>query len=798
MSMYLKMNKTLLVISCILPLIITSNTLAQTKVIYPLQKISALDCRFQKFSELSDACKIDLPILHTSDYKKYLAQDGWYNIFTRVYTVLWWASYKYGWDVWNGGHEWTDIATAEWTPVYAIADGTVISAGNILGRWNEISIQHEINGKTIVSNYAHLSKIEVQQGDKLTVWTEIGQVWSTWNSYGNHLHFQIDLEYKIHPFYYDYNDCPYSYDKITESDICFPILQQHTIDPLLFLETQWDVLNQMDIKTEKIDPTTTTTQQTTNNNSSNSINIFAVTVYRDSPTEYIKMVQKVLRDIGIYKWTLSWDYADVEDDILAYQLSRHIIASASDVWAWYWWPKTRTQVKSEYDGFSSTTMVASNLNKTQETVVRAFSKTVEKIDRSNLLTREEIDLRAITEFLGRYNVSVLTDSIGWSIKVGDTKTLSIVITDRKGKPYKGSLPWELTATLDSTLADVFPKTLYYFTDGKRDITVTARKAGSTTLKINIWQKTIKEIPLSIYGEWIRVVPVGGGFVSDSQTTIWENKTWLFEFKDKTGHALINLKFDWNYRLTSNENVIFCIKKWSIKDIQKIYKETCKKEDYATSHELTYADTVGWILVFDYIINNKSAKITLTDTNTKANLGSKIITTVLPKWLAQSYEYYPSVIAMLQNNIATWISQWYFQQNNPLKERDAQDWIINTLRYMKRNTKDDNLRVKINVNINKLKAETVSDFNAITREDFLKKVYDNLIFNQTKTVTIQYKDLSSDLNQKANAIFDIGTTWKDQFWQTYYRPSKTITRWEATYLLSTVLAKTPWPLVTTAR
>jgi hypothetical protein len=71
-------------------------------VIYPLKQISKLECRFEDFDTLSSNCKQTLPILKTKDYKKYISQNGGYNDFTRIYTVLWGSSYKYGWDVGNG------------------------------------------------------------------------------------------------------------------------------------------------------------------------------------------------------------------------------------------------------------------------------------------------------------------------------------------------------------------------------------------------------------------------------------------------------------------------------------------------------------------------------------------------------------------------------------------------------------------------------------------------------------------------------------------------------------------------
>lgn len=776
--------------------------MAETKVIYPLQKISTLECRFQKFSELSDACKMDLPILHTSDYKKYLKQDGGYNLYTRIYTVLWGSSYTYGWDVGNGWHEWTDIATAEWTPVYAIADGEVVVADNILGRWNEVSIQHTIDGKTVISDYAHLSKILVKKGDKVTVGTKIGEVGATWNASGNHLHFQIDLQYKFYPYYYDYTECPYSYDKITETGLCFSQLQQHTIDPLLFLETQGGVLSDIQTQTTSTQSTSNTTAPTNSEDSINNIDIFSVTVYQDSPVAYIKKVQQILSDMGIYKGDINGNYADIEDDILAYQISRKIISSASDSWAWYWGPKTRAQAKIEYTALAQANVSTKLSGVTEETVVKFTSKTTEKIDRTDLLTRDQIDLKEVEDFLKKYNVTVSSDNVGGNIKVGESKTILVSIQDMKGKDFKGSLPQPLTFEVDSWSVDVFPKSLYYFTDGKRDIKITGLKAGTVDLKINIGKKTIKTLTLRIYGENTNTVGVSvnsGKIVTASKVIVGENKTGFVVFTDKSGKAIVNLKYSWTYRISSPNNASFCVKKGNLADIQKIYKKTCSSDEYVTSYDFTYADTVGWILVFDYIIWNKSASLTLSKVDTSKSLATRSITTEIPKWLKSTYLYYNEVVSLLNSGVVTGINQWYFQQENGLKESDAKDWLINTLRYMKKNTKDQTVKNQINTKLNKLKLETVSSFNSITRQGFLEKAYNYLVLNNSSgSVSIKYKDLDTSANKMANTFFDTSTTWKDQFGQTYFRPEKAITRGEAAYFISTALERTSLPLVTTTQ
>jgi hypothetical protein len=60
-----------------------------SRISSPLKEISKLECRFTKWSELSDNCKQELPELQTKDYEKYAQKDDGYNDYTRIYTVLW-------------------------------------------------------------------------------------------------------------------------------------------------------------------------------------------------------------------------------------------------------------------------------------------------------------------------------------------------------------------------------------------------------------------------------------------------------------------------------------------------------------------------------------------------------------------------------------------------------------------------------------------------------------------------------------------------------------------------------------
>jgi murein DD-endopeptidase MepM/ murein hydrolase activator NlpD len=87
-------------------------------------------------------------------------------------------------------HTGMDMAAPTGTPVRALADGIVESAGPSSGYGNLITIKHA-NG--VETYYGHLSKIEVQPGQQVSVGELIGQVGSTGNSTGPHLHLEVRL-----------------------------------------------------------------------------------------------------------------------------------------------------------------------------------------------------------------------------------------------------------------------------------------------------------------------------------------------------------------------------------------------------------------------------------------------------------------------------------------------------------------------------------------------------------------------------------------------------------------------------
>gem|GEM_PF-1163901 len=57
-----------------------------------------------------------------------------------------------------------------------MTDGTVIIAKKMLGWGNNVSVEHNIDGKKIVSNYSHLNKIQARVGQSVRAGEQIGTV----------------------------------------------------------------------------------------------------------------------------------------------------------------------------------------------------------------------------------------------------------------------------------------------------------------------------------------------------------------------------------------------------------------------------------------------------------------------------------------------------------------------------------------------------------------------------------------------------------------------------------------------
>jgi murein DD-endopeptidase MepM/ murein hydrolase activator NlpD len=89
---------------------------------------------------------------------------------------------------WGRLHAGTDFAAAHGTPIYATADGVISHAGWQSGYGHLVKIDHAFG---IETRYAHLSRIRVKPGQRVSRGDRIGDMGNTGRSTGTHLHYEV-------------------------------------------------------------------------------------------------------------------------------------------------------------------------------------------------------------------------------------------------------------------------------------------------------------------------------------------------------------------------------------------------------------------------------------------------------------------------------------------------------------------------------------------------------------------------------------------------------------------------------
>jgi murein DD-endopeptidase MepM/ murein hydrolase activator NlpD len=107
------------------------------------------------------------------------------------------VSSEYG-ERWGKIHKGMDMAAHVGEPVYAIADGEVIYAGDgLTGYGNVVILRHD---RKTTSLYAHNSELKVKLGDQVTKGTLVALLGNTGHSTGPHVHFEIrDGDVAVNP-----------------------------------------------------------------------------------------------------------------------------------------------------------------------------------------------------------------------------------------------------------------------------------------------------------------------------------------------------------------------------------------------------------------------------------------------------------------------------------------------------------------------------------------------------------------------------------------------------------------------
>ncbi len=94
-------------------------------------------------------------------------------------------------------HRGIDMPAPSTAIIYASAEGYVTTTGMHWSYGNAVKIDH---GSGLISLYAHMSSMYVKNGDYVMMGDAIGTVGNTGNSFGNHLHYEVNLNgYTVNP-----------------------------------------------------------------------------------------------------------------------------------------------------------------------------------------------------------------------------------------------------------------------------------------------------------------------------------------------------------------------------------------------------------------------------------------------------------------------------------------------------------------------------------------------------------------------------------------------------------------------
>jgi hypothetical protein len=98
-------------------------------------------------------------------------------------------TYRYhGQDVDTQTHVGYDLAAVQQSPVPAANSGVVVFAGPLSIYGNTVVVDHGLGLQTL---YAHLSSIDVKEGDQVAKEQELGRTGSTGLALGDHLHYEV-------------------------------------------------------------------------------------------------------------------------------------------------------------------------------------------------------------------------------------------------------------------------------------------------------------------------------------------------------------------------------------------------------------------------------------------------------------------------------------------------------------------------------------------------------------------------------------------------------------------------------
>lgn len=115
------------------------------------------------------------------------------------------------------------------------------------------------------------------------------------------------------------------------------------------------------------------------------IDIFSDWIGKYSTHEEIKSLQKFLKGIGLYQWDIDGTYnISLVNSLYSFQKEHEIVSTPDDIWAGYWWVKTRKAIQETY--------------KTNATISKETKKEFELFSTAISPTSPEEHIKALQNF----------------------------------------------------------------------------------------------------------------------------------------------------------------------------------------------------------------------------------------------------------------------------------------------------------------------------------------------------------------------------------------------------------------
>lgn len=409
---------------------------------YPLKEVSQLSCKRTEWGQLDAKCKQPLPIVNNANYEKHMDNTA----YTYIYSTLWGATYTKGWDYRKGAHEWVDIATARWTPVYAMWNWVVTKATRQAWYGNVVVIKHSLSDWSVLhSTYAHLDTITTQKGWKINEWDLLGTVGNEWFSFGNHLLWVLN---RTPSNTYAFRGCEQNgntfghVENIVNNWLCRDMLFERTLDPIAFVETNWDIAATEALMRRKQTTKPTETTPVVNNPIRQPLIPIAPTPEEpaiETPKPVVKPVEKPIEK-------------PVEKPI-----EKPVPQQ----------PKPQETPKP--------------VVKPTEPLLPS-APIISTIKDSRYITSDTLKATQKDTFLKNYTISA-TPHFNTTMKKGESSSIEITFLDKNNKPFAGVLDKELVITPSLQNMDISPRITRYVSQWRTLVLLYAKEKGTTDLVV---------------------------------------------------------------------------------------------------------------------------------------------------------------------------------------------------------------------------------------------------------------------------------------------------------------------------